>query len=523
VTRRPGPAGDIDPAARGFATLSELVKEHAIERGDHPALIQDDLALSYRDLDSRADRIAAALQRDALAPGTPVAIVAATSLDYVALLVGTLRAGAVPTPIAPSSTAVGMAAMIADAGASHLFAYAPALAKLDVAGLAPAARCVAIDGADGAEAFEAWLGAADRGPRAVHCRPEDPFNIIYSSGTTGTPKGIVHSHAMRWAHIVRGLMVGFTPDAVTLVSTPLYSNTTLVALLPALAHGGTIVLMAKFDAGLFLALAARHRVTHAALVPVQYRRILDHPHFDRTDLTSFRMKTSTSAPFAAATKAEVLRRWPGGLTEIYGMTEGGGTATLAAHLFPEKLHTVGKPVEGHDIRIIDDAGNEAERGAMGEVVGRSPSMMTGYHNQPDKTRDALWFDREGRRYIRTGDIGRFDEDGFLVLMDRKKDMIISGGFNVYPSDIEAVLATHPDVLEAAVVGMPSADWGETPVAFVVLAGGASVRADELREWVGSRVSSTQRLHSVILTDALPRGAIGKILKRALRDAFLASS
>jgi acyl-CoA synthetase (AMP-forming)/AMP-acid ligase II len=201
------------------------------------------------------------------------------------------------------------------------------------------------------------------------------------------------------------------------------------------------------------------------------------------------------------------------------MTEGGGTCILAAHAHPDKLHTVGCPAPGHDIRLIDDFGRELPPGEAGEVVGHSPGMMTGYHKQPEKTAEAEWFDPAGKRFIRTGDIGRFDADGFLVLLDRKKDMIISGGFNIYPSDLEAVLREHADVADAAVVGVSSARWGETPVAFVVLKGGATPDPAELLDWANRRVGRTQRLAAVELLDALPRSAIGKVLKRELREVY----
>jgi acyl-CoA synthetase (AMP-forming)/AMP-acid ligase II len=252
-------------------------------------------------------------------------------------------------------------------------------------------------------------------------------------------------------------------------------------------------------------------------VPVQYQRIMALPDFDRHDLKSFHMKFCTSAPFNAALKADVLKRWPGGLVEFYGMTEGGGTCILNAHEFPDKLHTVGRPSEGHDIRLIDEQGQEVPRGADGEVVGHSRGMMLGYHGQPEKTREAEWYDASGKRFIRTGDVGRFDEDGFLILFDRRKDMIISGGFNIYPSDLEGVLRGHDAVAEAAVVGVPSEQWGETPVAYVVPEPGSRTTADELRQWCNQRVGKTQRLADVHLVDELPRSAIGKVLKRELRD------
>jgi len=286
-------------------------------------------------------------------------------------------------------------------------------------------------------------------------------------------------------------------------------------------RGGTLVLMRKFDARGFLELSQKHHATHAMLVPVQYRRLMDLADFDRFDLSSYRMKTCTSAPFPADLKADVLKRWPGGLVEIYGMTEGGGSCLLRAHEFPNKLHTVGQPAPGHDIRIIGEDGKELPRGETGEVVGKSMSIMTGYHNQPKKTADAEWYSSDGERFIRTGDVGRFDEDGFLVLGDRKKDMIITGGFNVYPSDIEAELAKHPAVHESAVVGIPSREWGETPAAFIVLRPNQKATAEELRQWLNARVGKTQRLTYAMVVDSLPRSSIGKVLKRQLRDEFKA--
>jgi len=279
--------------------------------------------------------------------------------------------------------------------------------------------------------------------------------------------------------------------------------------------------MRKFDAQHYLTLAQQHRVTHTMLVPVQYQRLMDFPDFDRYDLSSFQAKFCTSAPFRAELKRDVLKRWPGGLTEYYGMTEGGGRCELLAHLHPDKLHTVGKPAEGHDIRLIDEAGREVPPGESGEVVGSSGAMMKGYHRLPEKTREVEWFDPSGKRFIRTGDVGRFDEDGFLILGDRKKDMIISGGFNIYPIDIESELRQHPAVKECTVVGAPSRQWGETPVAFVVRNAGHDISASDLMQWLNARVGKTQRLSALEWLEALPRSEIGKVLKRELRDNFAA--
>ena len=508
-----------DLFASPFANLADLVRAHARERAGHLAVAAGDGRATYGELDALADRIAAALQQDGTAPGDAVAICATHSLAYAALWIGILRAGAVAAPLSPSSTAESLRTMLADCSARTLFLDAGVAATLAPVADRLSVRRVAVDGSDAGEPFEGWLAPEDAAPRPAEVGPDDAFNIIYSSGTTGAPKGIVQPHSYRWNQFRRGL---YTAEAVTVVSTPLYSNTTLVSFLPTLAAGGTVVLMSRFDAGEFLRLSAEHRATHAMLVPVQYRRLMDHPEFDRFDLSSYVMKTCTSAPFAAELKAQVLRRWPGGLVEFYGMTEGGGSCMLVAHEFPDKLSTVGRPMPGHDLRVIDEEGRELRAGEVGEVVGRSAGMMKGYHNQPAKTAEAEWWSPDGERFIRTGDVGRFDAEGFLTLMDRKKDLIISGGFNIYPSDLEAALLQHPEVEDAAVFGVACDTWGETPVAAVVLRRGAEADAEAVRAWTNARLGRTQRLSEVRLAPSLPRSAIGKVLKRELRESFAAA-
>jgi acyl-CoA synthetase (AMP-forming)/AMP-acid ligase II len=501
-----------------FGTLSDALRLHARERADHPAVIDGDRVTTYAALDALVDRAATALQRDGVEAGGASAICAFSSLEYVVTFLAALRVGAAAAPLAPSSTAESLLVMLEDCAAPVLVLDAPAAQTLaPVAGRIRAKR-VSADGSDAGTTFRAWLTPEGSAPTPAAISPDDAFNIIYSSGTTGAPKGIVQPHAMRWQQMRSAF---YDADAVTLVATPLYSNTTLVSVIPTLAWGGTLVLMAKFDAERFLQLSEAHRATHAMLVPVQYRRLMDRPDFDGFDLSSYRLKFCTSAPFAASLKADVLKRWPGGLVEFYGMTEGGGSCMLLAHDHPDKLATVGRPMPGHDMRVIDEDGVELPPGAVGEVVGRSASMMVGYHNQPGKTREAEWFSPDGLRYIRTGDVGRFDEDGFLTLMDRKKDMIISGGFNIYPSDIEHELHQHPAVAEAAVIGVPSDAWGETPVAYVALKPGADASPEDVKAWVNGRVGKTQRLADLRLLDPLPRSAIGKVLKRELRDLYAA--
>ena len=500
-----------------FMPIAERVRAYAQFQPDRPALDDGRDALSYGQLDAWMDRVAAALQAAAVHPGEAIALCADTSVFYAATYLGALRAGVVVAPLAPSSTPETLCTMAKDAQARYVFIDASTAHAF--ADLATPQVNLGVIPVEGAMPAKDWLAPEGVAPKAVTVEPDWAFNIIYSSGTTGTPKGIVQSHGMRWAHVRRGSRYGYSTDTVTLLATPLYSNTTLVVFFPTLASGGTALLMSKFNTKGYLQWAQSRRVTHTMLVPVQYQRLLADPDFGDYDLSSFQAKFCTSAPFRAELKRDTLDRWPGGLIEFYGMTEGGASFILNAHEHPDKLHTVGQVAPGCEVRIIDEDGRALPMDAVGEVAGHSAGMMLGYHRQPEKTREAEWFDEHGKRYIRTGDIGQLDADGFLTLMDRRKDMIISGGFNIYPSDIEAQLRQYPGVADVAVVGVPSNEWGETPVAFVV-SGSSDLDEDALRHWYNDRTGKTQRLSAVKVIAELPRSAIGKVLKRELRDQFV---
>ncbi len=514
-----------DALRQPFGSLAHLVTLQAQQQPAKVALVLGDTELNYAQLCAGMERVARTLAAHGLHPGDTMAICAGTCVEYVIAFLGALRAGVAVAPLAPSATAEHLSAMLDNSGARLVLRDRDVAAQWPVSASADV-QCVALDDAEQAgQPWSQWLEpASGAAPAPIHPEPDWPFNVIYSSGTTGAPKGIVQSWAMRWSHVQRAVSNGYGVNAVSLCATPLYSNTTLVAALPTLALGGTLVLMRKFDATKYFALAARHGATHTMLVPVQYQRLLRCPDFDRTDLSTLTHKFCTSAPFSAALKAEVLQRWPGSLIEYYGMTEGGVRCELHCHQHPDKLHTVGRAVTGSELRFIDESGQEVPPGTLGEIVGRSAGMMSGYYRLPEKSREVEWFDAQGQRYIRSGDVGRQDADGFIVLGDRMKDMIITGGFNVYPSDIEATLVTHPGVAECAVIGVPSEAWGETPVAYVVPKAasdaGEMPSADDLRQWLNARVGKVQRVAQVVITDALPRSEIGKVLKRNLRDRFV---
>lgn len=515
----------IDAPETGFIPFPAIIGSHARLRGEDIAFRVDELALDWNTLQDHMAQVARALRRSGIAPGDRVALLGSACLPYVECLFGTVAARACVVPLPVSAGAQTLEAQLADCGAKLLFVdpesgegIADLAAQLSTRG---ALQVVAFGhGGAGGEAYATWRARGEGRGALPQASSEDPFNIIYSSGTTGLPKGIIHLHGMRQAQASRRGF--FSPRARTLLSTPMYSNTTLMPLLGTVAQGGTCILMRKFDAGRFLALAAAQRATHTMLVPIQYKRLLAHPGFDASDLSSLALSQSTGAPMDLALKQEILRRWPGRFLEVYGLTEGGVSCFLDAQQHPDKLATVGRPAYGGEVFLVDESGRRLPADAVdatGEVVGRSPFMMAGYHNRPEATAEIRWLDEQGQVYHRSGDIGRFDADGFLTLLDRIKDVIISGGHNIYAADLEAVLARHPLVQEAAVIGVPSAEWGETPLALVAPRPGACIDPDALRDWVNAQVGRTQRLSAVEVRDELPRSAVGKLSKKELRAPY----
>jgi long-chain acyl-CoA synthetase len=507
-----------DPQDAAFTPFADIIAAHAQARPKAVAFQVEDQALDWKTLHAHVDQLGRALVGSGIAPGDRVAILGAPSLAYVECLFGTIAARGCIVPLPVSASVETLEALLADCDAKLLFLdpdagdaiarLAERLASRGVLQVIPLG-----------EACAAWRAQGENRAPLPQARSDDPFNIIYSSGTTGLPKGIVHLHGMRQRQASRKGF--FSQQPRTLLSTPMYSNTTLMPMLGTVASGGTCILMRKFDAGRYLALAAAQRATHTMLVPVQYQRILAHPDFDGARL-SLELSQTTGAPMDMALKREILGRWPGRLLEVYGLTEGGVSFFLDAREHPDKLGTVGKAGHGTDAFLIDEAGRRLppdRPGVTGEVVGRSPFMMAGYHNRPEATAQIRWLDEQGNIYHRSGDIGRFDADGFLTLLDRIKDVIISGGHNIHAADLEAVLARHADVLDAAVIGVPSAEWGETPLALVTARSGAIIDSAALRDWVNAQVGKTQRLSAVELRDELPRSALGKLSKKELRAPY----
>ena len=501
-------------------TLPDLVALHGKWRGARTALIEGERRLTWREFARDTARVANGLGALGLRSGDRVAVLMDNSLEMVVLLFGILRFGAVAVPLNVSISDEAVGRMIEDADASAIFAshrHCPRIDELR-AQSAPVGRAlrVAIGRADpGWTQFDAWLGGQ---PPEWHgtVGPEQECNIIYSSGTTGVPKGIVHTHGtrMHWA-VDLALVLRYRGDCVTLCSLGLFSNITWVAMLCTVLVGGTMVVMQGFEAAAAVELMARERISHGTFVPLQLEKLLTVPDLERYDLSSLDTFMCCGSPLARDVKREFPRRFGCHLIELYGLTEGLCTI-LAPEDFDRKIDSVGKPFLGTDLRIIGDDDREAAPGDTGEIVGLGPLLMSGYHGNDAASSEATWMDPQGRRWLRTGDLGKLDADGFLTIVDRKKDMILSGAQNIYPADIEAVMRTHPGVADVAVIGVRSVKWGETPVAVVVPVPNTELVALALVECTNARVGKQQRIREVVLRAHLPRNANGKVLKRDLR-------
>jgi acyl-CoA synthetase (AMP-forming)/AMP-acid ligase II len=348
---------------------------------------------------------------------------------------------------------------------------------------------------------------------------DDEANIMYSSGTTGVPKGIVHDHRARFlTALALAAELHIDSAAITLLTTPLFSNATWALLLPTVLMGGATSMLVRFTPTDFLRAVERERISHTLMVPIQIQSVLASEGLQCCDLASLRIVVTAGSAMPLPMKELFVKTLGHRLVELYGVTEGLATLLKSEEML-KKMASVGTPVLDADTRIIDEAGHEVEAGKIGEIVGYSGGLMKHYHNQPQATQEAIWRDEGGRAFFRTGDMGRFDEDGYLYILDRKKDMIISGGFNVFAVDIEAILGQHPAVAEACVIAIPNEKWGESPLALIVRKSGATVNEEEIREWANLQLAKHQRIFAVKFRDELPRNAIGKVLKNVLRELY----
>ena len=501
----------------GTETFATRLRTHARQRRGVLALAVGDTLRSWGELEASATRISADLVARGIGPGSRIALLCDPGCAFVEALLGVVCAGASVVPLPTGQPAPVLTALLRDSAARLIAVSASQRPQAEqaLAGCAIEHR-VGLDFT--APGWQRWRQSITQCDAIAPDRDRE-INLIYSSGTTGRPKGIVQSEGMRIQHAQALAAMGFGCESVMLLSTTHYSNWTLAGTFGALYAGATMVLAEDFEPTRYMDLVRQRGVTHALFVPVQLERLLGLADFDERARHAPVMKLCAGSPLPAQTKRELLRRWPGGLIENYGLTEGAPSTLLIAAQFPSKLASVGTPLAGGEIRIIDEAGHSLPVGAVGEVVGRTAAMMSGYHNLPEASHEIEWHDAEGRRFFRSGDLGYLDADGFLYIVGRRKDVIISGGANVYPVDIEAVLAAHPDVAEVAVIGIPSERWGETPLALVVPRTHPGPDPAALLAWANERLGKTQRLAALEFRESLPRGALDKVLKDRLREPY----
>ncbi len=481
------------------------------------------LRLTHGELNERVNRSANALHEVGLRKGDRLALFLENCIELLELYHVAAKSGLVVVPLSPLVRGDGLANLLRDAEPSVLVTNTGLMSHVEAVepelGL-PRERILLTD-ASPMEGFGSYrdLTAVASGdePQPVAIADDDPFNIVYSSGTTGEPKGIVHTHGIRLAYAT-GFASSFRihPDSVVLHAGSLVFNGAFLTLMPALYLGCTYVLMQSFDPRPTIDAMKNERVTHVMAVPTQIVALLQEVEFDGAHLPHLEMLGTVGAPLLLEHKQEVVRRLPRRFYELYGITEGIMTV-LDRDDAERKLESVGVPPPLYELRIVDDEGREVPPETAGEIVGRGPVTMPGYYGRPDLTAEIL---RGGWLY--SGDIGFLDGDGFLHLVDRKKDLIISGGVNVYPRDIEEVAVRHPAVLDVAVFGVADDRWGEAPIAAVRLALGETATANELKDWINERVQARyQRVREVVVRDAFPTSAAGKTLRRTLRAEYVA--
>ncbi|MDQ1045283.1 class I adenylate-forming enzyme family protein [Streptomyces sp. V4I2] len=479
--------------------ISELPDVRAARNPTGPCIEDDHEQLDNRDFLARVRNTAAALRTHGIGAGDVVAVILPNRLELVVIMFAAWRLGAAVTPVNPGLADAEARHQIEDSAAKVVIAddSSRAFGTLDVAAVT-----------------DAPLADDGPAPYAIACASDSLALIIYTSGTTGRPKGVMLDHA-NVAAMCRMIIDGIGLDETdhSLLILPLFHvNGIVVSVLSPLLAGARATIGGRFSTSTFFTAVESARPTYFSGVPAIYAMLMSLPDEVRPDTSSLRRVICGAAPMPAELIARFENRFGVPVVEGYGLSEGTCASTLNPPAGPRKPGTVGLPLPGQTVAVMDDEGNLLDDGSAGEVVVRGPNIMRGYLGLPDETASTVI---DG--WLHTGDVGRFDADGYLVLVDRIKDMIIRGGENIYPKEIENVLHTHPAVLEAAVVGAPDPVLGELPVAHVVPLPGVAVTAGELIEHCRGSLARAKVPVTVFVTDSLPRNPVGKIDKRILRS------
>ncbi|MFD4227450.1 long-chain fatty acid--CoA ligase [Streptomyces sp. NPDC058545] len=489
--------------------LARNLVHTAETRPDRPALRLDDQVLDYRTLDERSARVAGLLAAEGVAPGDRVAVMLPNIPQFAVVYYGALRAGAVVVPMNPLLKAAEIAYSAGDCGARTVLTSAMSLPEALAAATELGITCTDVTADD----FTATLASTKPSSTLVERADDDPAVILYTSGTTGRPKGAILTHGNLHSNaetVVR--LLDITGDDTVFGGLPffhVFGQT--CGLNAAVLTGACVTLLPRFDAATALRILTRDRVTVMEGVPTMFVALLAAAEAaGGANLDTVRLAASggSAMPVDVLHRFEAVFGCP--VVEGYGLSETAPVVTLGALHGIRKPGSIGTPVDGVEVRLIDDEGKDTPEDAVGEIAVRGPNVMRGYWNRPGA--DAAAF-TDG--WFRTGDLARRDEDGHYFIVDRKKDLIIRGGYNVCPREIEEVLYTHPAVAEAAVIGVPHDLHGEEVCAVVALKPGTATTSDELRSYVRARVAPYKYPRTVRVMESLPKGPTGKILKREL--------
>ncbi len=489
-------------------SLARLLTDAAAQHGERTAVKLDDIELNYQTLDEGSARVAGLLAAKGVQADDRVGIMLPNVPYFPVVYYGVLRAGGVVVPMNPLLKGREVAFHLQDSGTNVIFVWGDMAEEAEQGGQEAGAEVISIAPGE----FEKLLGEQEPRREVVDRADEDTAVILYTSGTTGTPKGaeLTHANLKRNVEVSTGLFDMSCEDVVFGGLPFFHSFGQTCALNATIAGGGTITLLPRFEPGKAFEIIQRDKVTILEGVPTMYSALLNHPDGDQCDTSSLRVCVSGGS----ALPGEVLRgfedKFGAAILEGYGLSE---TSPVASFNHPDrerKVGSIGTPIEGVEMKLVDDDGKDVPQGEVGEIVIKGHNVMRGYWGREDATAEVL---QDG--WFHTGDMGQIDEDGYFFIVDRKKDLIIRGGYNVYPREIEEVFYTHPAVAEAAVVGVPHDELGEEIGAAVALKEGESVDEDTLRDFIKEEVAAYKYPRQIWFVDELPKGPTGKILKREI--------
>jgi long-chain acyl-CoA synthetase len=489
--------------------LARILTDTAAEHGDRTAFKLDDIELTYAALDESSARVAALLASKGVAPGDRVGLMLPNVPYFPAIYYGILRAGAVVVPMNVLLKGREVTFYLQDPGAKVVFAWYDFAEAAEDGAAQAGAELISVKPGE----FEKLVLSHDPAREVADRSDTDTAVILYTSGTTGKPKGaeLTHANLLRNCRVVAGF-AEFGEGEVLLGALPLFHSFGQTCTMNgAVSSGATVTMLPRFDPEKALEIIERDRVTVFQGVPTMYNGLLHADRADSTDASCLRLCMSGGA----AIPVELIRAFEDkfgcAILEGYGLSETSPVASFNQPDKPRKPGSIGTPIDGVEMQVWDDDGNEVAQGEVGEIVIRGHNVMKGYWDRPEATGEAI--DADG--WFKSGDMAKVDEDGFFFIVDRKKDLIIRGGYNVYPREIEEVLYEHPAVQEAAVVGVPDEALGEEVGAAVVLCKGESLGADELKAWIKEQVAAYKYPRKIWFLDELPKGPTGKILKREI--------